>query len=362
MSMTLHTRTWVFWLLAAIGFFAFLYAVKAILLPFIVGILVAYFLDPPADRLEKWGFSRTMATTIITLCFFGLMILALGLLIPVILNQLEGLIQVMPDYVQQYQVLIQDRLAMFLSHVSEANLDSAKEAVSNSSGNVASAVGKLVKQVLSSGAALINLVSLIVITPVVSFYLLRDWDRMVAKIDSLLPQAYADTVREQVQLIDQTLSGYVRGVLNVMLTLGAFYAIALSLVGLNFPILIGLLGGVMVIIPYLGTIISGAAAVGMAYLQFDSWEPVAITLGIFTAGQMLEGYVLTPKLVGDKIGLHPLWLIFGMLCGAALFGFVGIFLAIPISAIIGVLVRFAITRYKNSEYYLSQRASDSNAS
>lgn len=345
------SRKWIFWLIATALFFVFLYAIKAILLPFIVGILIAYFLDPAADRLEKWGASRLMATLIIVAGFFGIVSLLLILLIPVVIQQLEGLIATIPHYIEQYREMLESRFAAFLSQFDSTDFDSARTAVSNSTSGVAAALGKITREVLNSGFALVNLASLIVITPIVSFYLLRDWDRIVEQVDDLLPRAHTDTIREQMHLIDTTISGFVRGVINVMLVLGTFYAIGLSLVGLNFAILIGLLGGFMVIIPYLGTIISGGAAVGMAYLQFDSWEPVAVTLGIFTAGQMLEGYVLTPKLVGDKIGLHPLWLIFGMLAGAALFGFVGILIAIPVTAIIGVLARFAIQQYKLSDYY-----------
>ena len=176
---------------------------------------------------------------------------------------------------------------------------------------------------------------------------------MIEKLDQLLPRKHADTIREQVYIIDNTISGYVRGTMNVMLVLGTFYAIGLSFVGLDFALLIGIIGGIAIIIPYVGTIVSGGLAVGMAYLQFDSLTPVLVTLTIFTAGQMLEGYVLTPKLVGDKIGLHPLWLIFGMLAGAALYGFVGILLAIPVTAVIGVLIRFAVSQYKESELYQS---------
>lgn len=345
------SRRWLVWLAGMVLFFAFLYAIKAILLPFIIGMLIAYFLDPAADRLEAWGLSRLMATLVITALFFGLFTLLLVLLIPVVITQLEDLVKTLPGYIEQYRGMIAARIDSWLSYLNIDSLASAREAVNGSSKTIASAVGKVTQGLLSSGAALVNLVSLIVITPIVAFYLLRDWDRIVAHIDGLLPRRHAATIREQAALMDRTLSGYIRGVLNVMLVLGSFYAVSLSVIGLDFAVLIGMFGGLMFIIPYLGTFLSGMAAVGMAYLQFDSWEPVLATLAVFTAGQMMEGYFLTPKLVGDKIGLHPLWLIFGMLAGAALFGFVGIFLAIPVTALLGVLIRFAVQQYKHSAYY-----------
>ncbi len=351
-AMTTQTmRPGLIWLLIAAALFAFLYAIKAILLPFVVGMLVAYFLDPAADRLERWGLSRALSTSVITLLFFGLLALLLLLLLPRLIHQSETLIAHLPQYMDTIRTKIELLTARYGHFLGAEEIASAREAVNGSGKSVASALGALIQGLLSSGAALVNLASLMIISPIVSFYLLRDWDRIIAKIDDLLPRKQAKTIREQVALMDATISGYVRGVGNVMFVLGLFYVIGLSLVGLDFAILIGLLGGVAIIVPYVGTIVSGAAAVGMAYFQFDSWEPVAITLAIFTAGQLLEGYILTPKLVGDKIGLHPLWLIFAMLAGAALFGFVGIFIAIPTSAIIGVLVRFALARYRESMLY-----------
>lgn len=344
-------RHYLFWLLLAGALFVFIGAIQTILLPFIVGLLVAYFLDPAADRLERLGASRTLATLIITLLFFGLLTLGLLWLIPTLIAQGDDLIRAIPSYLEQMRHWGESLIARYSGLLNEEQISKASQAVNGSGKEVAGALGPLAKGLLSSGKTAIGVASLIIISPIVSFYLLRDWDGIIAKVNDLLPREHAETIREQMRLIDQTISGFVRGIVNVMLILGIFYAVGLSFVGLNFAILIGLLGGVAIIVPYVGTIVSGGLAVGMAYMQFDTIEPVLITLGIFTAGQMLEGYILTPKLVGDKIGLHPLWLIFGMLAGGALFGFVGILLAIPVTAMIGVLVRFAIGRYKQSDYY-----------
>lgn len=353
-STTPSIKRLVFWLAIALLFFWFIYAIKAVLLPFVVGMLVAYFLDPAADRLEKWGLSRLLSTLIITLGFFSLVGLILSLLLPLIYHQVAGLIESLPLYIKELKTLIEPKLGAFEGLFNDAQLSSAEDAASGISAKILATLGDLSTNLLYSGVALLNLVSLVVITPVVSFYLLKDWDMLVAHVDRLLPRDYAPVIREQLKIIDHTISGFVRGTLNVIIVLALYYVVALSLAGLKFSVLIGLMAGFMILIPYLGTIISGLTSVGMAYLQFDSLEPVAVVLGIFVVAQMVEGYFLTPKLVGKKVGLHPVWLIFGMLAGATLFGFVGVFIAVPVTAVIGVLVRFAIQQYEASSYYQSQ--------
>jgi len=353
-SVNISTKRLFFWLAVALLFFWFIYAIKAVLLPFVVGMLVAYFLDPAADKLEKWGLSRLLSTLIITLGFFSLVGLALSLLLPLIYHQLAGLIESLPDYIRQVKALVEPKLGVLLGSLSDAQMGSAEDAASGVSAKILASLGDVSANLLYSGVALLNLISLVVITPVVSFYLLKDWDVLVAHVDRLLPRDYAPVIREQLTIIDHTISGFVRGTLNVIIVLALYYVLALSLVGLKFSVLIGLMAGFMILIPYLGTVISGLTSVGMAYLQFDSLEPVAAVLVIFVVAQMVEGYFLTPKLVGKKVGLHPVWLIFGMLAGATLFGFVGVFIAVPVTAVIGVLVRFAIQRYEASDYYQSQ--------
>lgn len=339
-----------FWLFAGLALLVFFYLVKGILLPFVVGLGVAYFLDPPADRLERWGCSRNVATALITLAFFLLLMGAVAALAPVLYQQLSGLIAELPGYVQALQQTYQPRLEEWMAAFGQGG-GAAEETLSGLSGDIAALSGGVLTGLMQSWAAVFSLVSLAVLTPVVTFYLLRDWDRLVAKVDELLPRDHAETIREQMREIDRTLASFVRGQMNVCVILGTFYAVALSLAGLKFGVLIGFLAGALVIIPYVGTVISAAMSLGVAYMQFTSLEDVAPVLAIFVAGQMLEGYFLTPKLVGGRVGLHPVWVIFGMLAGGALFGFVGVLLAVPVSAVIGVLVRFAIERYKQSDAY-----------
>lgn len=343
-----------FWIFAGIGLLVFFYLVKAILLPFVVGLGVAYFLDPAADKLEKWGASRTLATALITCGFFLLIAGVISTLTPVLYQQFSGFIQELPGYVHAVQQTYQPKVEAWLSALGQKGL-APEDSLGGISADLAKLSSGLLSGLLKSWASIFSLASLVVLTPVVTFYLLRDWDRLVARVDELLPRDHAEVIRQQAREIDRTLASFVRGQLNVCSALALYYAIFLSLAGLKFSVLIGVAAGLLVIIPYVGTVVSAALSLGIAYMQFESLHDVAIVGAIFVTGQMLEGYFLTPKLVGGRVGLHPVWVIFGMLAGGTLFGFVGVLLAVPVSAVVGVLVRFAIERYMESEAYVSPR-------
>lgn len=341
-----------FWLLGVILALAFLVAIKSVLLPFVVAIIAAYFLDPAADRLEDAGFSRTWATVTITALFFLIVAGVLVFLGPALLDQLRSFISKLPEYVAYINKNVIPSVAHLADSVDPKALASAREAVSNVSGYIVTFLGKLLQNIWQSGVAVVNLLSLIFITPVVTFYILRDWDRLVAKINGLMPPAYAFIIREQFKEIDRTLSGYIRGQTHVCLILGAFYAIGLSIAGLEFGLFIGMATGILTFIPYVGMLFGFSTAMIVAFFQYSGdASSMAIIAAIFIVGQAIEGNFITPKLVGDKVGLHPVWIIFGMLAGGALFGFTGILLAVPVTAVIGVLVRFAIVRYMHSDLY-----------
>jgi predicted PurR-regulated permease PerM len=230
-----------------------------------------------------------------------------------------------------------------------------KSALGSQAGSVLQWIAGAFATVLGSSLAIVNILSLIFITPVVTFYILRDWDRLVVRIDGCLPREHADVIRAQARLIDQTLAGYARGQATVCLVLGVFYAAGLSLVGLDYGLVVGVLAGVLSFVPYVGTITGFLTSMGLAFGQFSDPLSIGLVLGIFLIGQVLEGYVLTPRLVGDRIGLHPVWVIFALLAGGALFGFVGVLLGLPAAAVIGVLTRFGVARYMESAYYRGQR-------
>jgi predicted PurR-regulated permease PerM len=327
------------------------------LLPFVLGIFAAYFLDPAADRMEKAGFSRRLSTLIITVSFFLFLIFLSILIVPVLASQFSGLLAALPKFLSEFDHKYAPEVTRWVGSIPLLDVGSIKSAAANFSGIVVKIAGEFLAGIFQSGVTVVNLVSLILITPVVTYYLLQDWDRLVARLDVLLPRSSADTIRAQLAIIDRTLAGFVRGQLNVCLLLSAYYALLLSLLGLKFSIVIGISTGMLVIFPYVGWLLGTVIGVGVAFFQFSDYANVGAILGVFIAGMIIEGYLLTPKLVGEKVGLHPIWIIFGLLAGGALFGLLGVLLAVPVSAVIGVLLRYATQRYLQSSYYQGDRPS-----
>ncbi len=344
-------RPAVFWLIVIVGFFAALYLLREILLPFVAGMAVAYLFDPLCDRLERAGLNRTLATSVVTLVFLALLAAALLLLLPIVVGQLTDLIANLPDYIETLRGRLADAVSALESKLSPELMGSIRESLGASGGKVAGWITDVLTGLVTGGVALANLLSLIFITPVVSFYLLRDWDRIVAWVDGCLPRGAAPVVREQAGLIDRTLAGWVRGQVIVCLILGSYYAVGLTLAGLDFGLVIGLLAGLLSFIPFVGAAVGLVGSVGLALVQFDDWLRIAIVAGVFFLGQAVEGNFLTPRLVGDRVGLHPVWVIFALLAGGALFGFVGVLLAVPVAATVGVMARFLLQRYLESDLY-----------
>ncbi len=341
------------WLVTGIAMALGLYLLRDMLLPFIAGMAVAYLLDPIADRLESWGCSRTVATSLITAAFFVASVSFILVLLPLLFEQLAGFIGRVPDYVEFLRVKLDWVLARLQAGASPEVLARLREAAAGYLGQAAAWVGYIVAGFWSGGMALLNLLSLIFITPIVSFYLLRDWDRILGHINGWLPRDHAPVIRAQLLEIDRRLAGFVRGQAMVAFILALAYGIALSLVGLEFGLVIGLGAGAISFVPFVGAIAGFVASLGVAVVQFgDDWLPIALVAAIFIVGQVVEGNFLTPKLVGGRIGLHPVWVIFGVLAGGVLLGFVGILLAVPVAAALGVLVRFALDRYLHSALYL----------
>ena len=345
-------RQIVFWLITLSVIVLLLYIFRSILLPFVAGMALAYLLDPVADRLERMGASRVVATTIILLVFVVTFVVALLALAPVLSNQLNGFIERLPSYISRLQSLIAssdnpivERLVGEGSQNIRENLD---EVLQQGAGWLATLAGSI----WSGGKALVDVLSLLVITPIVAFYLLLDWDRMVATIDGWLPRDHKTTIEDIGRDIDGVVAGFVRGQGSVCLILGTFYAVALSLVGLNFGLLIGIFAGLISFIPFVGSLIGLLLAGGVALVQF--WPDflwIGMVVAIFAFGQFVEGNVLQPKLVGGSVGLHPVWLMFALSAFGVLLGFTGLLIAVPVAAAIGVLVRFALSRYLASPFY-----------
>jgi predicted PurR-regulated permease PerM len=343
-----------YWGVAAIVFAAVLFLLGDVLLPFVLGGAIAYFLDPVADRLERLGLSRVAATMLITVLGILVFVLMALLVIPTLITQTAQLFQTAPQLVREFQAFLNDRFPQLLEEGStlRRSLTVAAEAVENRGAEV-------LETVLSSALGVLNVVILLVIVPVVAVYLLLDWDRMVARVDSLLPLDHAPTIRRLARDIDNTLASFIRGMGTVCLILGTYYAIALMLVGLQFGLVVGFVAGLVTFIPYLGALIGGALAIGLGLFQFwGDWVPLALVGGIFVLGQVVEGNFLTPKLVGNSVGLHPVWLLLALSVFGALFGFVGMLVAVPVAAALGVIARFALEQYRASRLYRGTAGQD----
>ncbi|MBM3564877.1 MAG: AI-2E family transporter [Alphaproteobacteria bacterium] len=339
-------------LIVIVALVALLYLLSGVLPPFVAGLLVAYFLDPIASRLERWGCSRTLATALILVGFFAVTGTALVLLFPLLQGQIMGLVAKMPTLIAALREQAGPLLDLVQTNLDEGQIEKLRAAAGSYAGDAARWIGGLLGRILSGGVAIFQILSLLVITPLVSFYLLQDWGRLVARFDDLLPRDVAAVVRTQMTEIDRTIAAWIRGQATVCLVLGTWYGIGLTMIGLEFGLVVGFLTGVISFVPYFGMAVGMATALGIAFVQFTGWAPFALVIGVFLLGQIVDAYFLTPRLVGERVGLHPVWVIFALLAGGALFGFTGILLAVPVAAVMGVLVRFAVAHYRESAFYL----------
>ncbi|MEX4007607.1 AI-2E family transporter [Neoaquamicrobium sediminum] len=356
-------RQVIFWLVAAAVLIGFLYLFSAILLPFFAGMILAYFLDPVADWLERRGLSRMAATVLILIMFLIALVIGLMLIIPVLASQLADFIGRLPDYMSRLQALVTGVDAEWLSQRLGVDPASLRDGLNSLLTQAGGFISGLFSSILSSGKTLIDIAGLFVITPVVAFYMLLDWDKMVARVDSWVPRDHLGTVRQIALDIDRAVAGFVRGQGTVCIILGVFYAIGLTAVGLNFGLLIGLFAGLVSFIPYVGSLLGLVLSIGVALVQFwPEWHWVAAVAAIFFAGQFVEGNILQPNLVGKSVGLHPVWLMFALFAFGALFGFVGLLVAVPAAAAVGVLVRFGLSRYLASPLYRGHAVDEKSAS
>lgn len=346
-------RFWTGLFLAAV-FVALLYLLRDVLLPFVAGLVIAYFLNPVAQRLQRLGLSRTWATVTLTVAFFLLLVGVLLVLLPVFYEQLVAFINRLPVYADRIGERVHPLLVQVQSQMTADDLARLRANLGGMVGSMARWSLGVIQGLVSGGLALVNLLAMLVITPVVTFYILRDWSDLTSRFDTWLPRPYAATIREQLGEMDAILAGFMRGQSLVCLALGTFYAVGLSLVGLELGLVVGMGAGLISFIPYLGSITGFVVGVGMAVAQGQGWELPLMVAGVFLVGQTLEGYVLSPNLVGDRVQLHPVWMMFALLAGGSLFGFLGILLAVPVVAVLGVLIRYSIKRYLAGNFYRGQ--------
>lgn len=345
-------RQAMFWGIAAAVVLAFIWLFSSILLPFVLGMVLAYFLDPIADWFTRRGLSRLTASLVILVLFVVLIIALILVVVPVISSQITAFVFNLPHYLQRLQELAIEARTGPLSWLFQDQEQSLSQDFSDIVRQSSAFFTSFVGQLWTSSLALVNFLSLFVVTPVVAFYLLLDWDRMIDKIDTWVPRQHLTTVRRLAREVDRSVAGFVRGQGSLCLILGTYYAVGLTLVGVNFGLLIGFFAGMISFIPYVGSALGLVVAIGVALVQFGpDWVWVAATAGVFLTGQFIEGNILQPKLVGASVGLHPVWLMFALFAFGAMFGFVGLLIAVPAAAAVGVLVRFALGKYLESDVY-----------
>jgi predicted PurR-regulated permease PerM len=348
------THSWVrglFWFGIVALLVLAVHLLSSILLPFVVGAAIAFFLDPLVNRLERLRVPRLLGT-VLTLAFFFLLIVAfLLLLVPLLQTQITQLVSRFPAYLATVRSQLDHLFELLQDRLPPEDMQRLRDAAGAKIADVVGGAGQVLTGVLTGGVAVANLLLLVFITPIVAFFLLLDWEIIVATVDSWLPRQHLHTLREQAHLIEETLSGFLRGQAAVCAILGIFYAIGLTVLGLDFGLVLGLCIGLLIFIPFLGGLTGAVMAVALAFVQFGDWhKPLYIAI-LFVVGQGLEGNVITPKLVGDRVHLHPVWIIFALLALGDLFGFVGALLAVPTAAVLGVLLRFALRRYLLSPLY-----------
>ena len=340
-----------FWLGAFALFFGFVWLFKGVLMPFALGFSIAYLLNPLVSWLEKIGLPRLLGTLFILSLFFVFVGVVLALALPpayresvALIENIPGYVDIIFNYLQPYLVWVQERLG-------DGYLENIKSFLRDNAGKIVSVTGGVMNGLASGGQALAGFMTTLVLTPLAAFFMMKEWPHLTNWIEGLYPRRNETVIRDLLKQIDQKLAGFVRGQLSVAFLLGLIYAVALSIAGLKYGFLIGLAAGVLSIIPMVGSTLGLVVGVVVAWFQMGEWSFVAIIASIFIVGQIVEGNILTPKLVGDSVGLHPLWIVFALMAGGSLFGILGMLLAVPVAAVIGVLVGFAILKYKKSPIY-----------
>jgi predicted PurR-regulated permease PerM len=325
---------------------------SSILLPFVVAAGLAYFLDPVVERLDRLGIRRPYGTLLVLLAFGVAVILFVLLLYPVIAAQASSFITNLPTYIQTIQAdfaKLMQNLQRRLPYTLSSKL---QDIASNQAGTLVSFAGKAASNIIGSGFAVVNVLALLVVTPVVTFYFLRDWPSIIRHVDSWLPRPFEGLIRAQAVEINRILSAWIRGQAICCLALAAIYAIGLTIIGLDLGLIVGLTAGVLSFIPYVGTVLGGVTAILLSLSQNAGWHGIISVLVVFAIGQGLNDYIIQPRFLGDRVGLSAVWVIFALFAGGAAFGFLGIMLAVPVTATLGVIARFWLRRYLQSPLYL----------
>lgn len=347
----------IFWTLALLLFIGFVIVFNSILFPFVLGATIAYLLNPTVQWLSAKGMNRSGATTLILGLFLLIFGGILALAVPILVREAADFIDAAPGYgarlwamTQPYIDSLRERMGYTIT--ADQLQTAVQENIGKTLGAGKTVLGGVVGGLAIGGQAIAGFMASLLLIPIVAFFMMKDWPRIVEWAYTLMPRHSEATIRDLLNQIDVKIAGFIRGQLTVCFLLGMMYAIALTVAGLNYGFVIGLATGILCIIPFAGTAAGLIVGLVVAFLQTDGdLVYVGIIAAIFAAGQFIEGNFITPKLIGDSVGLHPLWIMFALLAGGSLLGLTGMFLAVPVAAIIGVLVSFAIQRYKDSPYY-----------
>jgi predicted PurR-regulated permease PerM len=325
---------------------------RPILLPFIIGIALAYILNPLVNIVQRARVSRGLATAIVVFGVLGVIIGLFVMITPLIATQMAGLIARLPGYIGDLQSLVRSFAPQLIEWLGPQRAAQLETSLAQFLGSGMELIGSLTGQLAQGGLTFLSTLAVLIVAPVVTFYLLLDWEGMVKGIDDLLPREHRAEISSVLNQIDRSIAGVIRGQGSVILVLCIYYATGLSLTGLNYGLVVGLMTGLLSFVPYLGFLIGLVLSVGLALVQFaPNWWLVVVVFMIYMIGQFIEGNVLYPKLVGQSININPVWLMFALFAFGFLFGFVGFLLAVPLAAIAATLARYAISRYKDSSLY-----------
>ena len=336
-----------------LGLWEFLRLFSAILMPFVVAAGLAYFLDPAVTRLERVGLRRSLGTFLVLITAILVAALFILLLYPVIAAQAAALVGNLPNYIKTAQ-----KIFGHLIEVAQLRLgpglvsQKLRDIAANQAGTIVSFFGTAATHIIGSGFAVVNILTLLIITPIVTFYFLRDWPSIIRHVDTWLPRPYEAVIRAQAIEVNRILAAWIRGQAICCLVLALVYAVGLTIVGLEQGLVVGLAAGFLSFIPYVGTLFGAVTAILLSLSQEPGWHSVLSVVAVFAFGQALNDYVIQPRFLGDRVGLPAVWVIFSLFAGGTAFGFLGVMLAVPVTATLGVLARFWLRRYLRSALYL----------
>lgn len=351
----------IFWTVLGLVFLGLLAMFNGILLPFVIGAIIAYLLNPVVRILGQKGMKRWVASLLILSIFTFFIVGLIAVAAPLLAKELSDFVNNIPQYTHRISALIQSRLSILEEKTGFDFMAKMHESIEEDIGKTLQmsqkVVGSVAAGLLMGGSAIVGFITTALLVPIVAYFMMKDWPRITGFVHNLIPKAHKATINSLLDQIDRKISGFIRGQLSVCLILGVMYAVALSIAGLEYGALIGMGTGLLSIIPYVGSTIGLLSSVGVAALQTDGeLSYVGLIAAIFFTGQFIEGNFITPKLIGDSVGLHPLWIIFALMAGGSLVGLTGMLMAIPVAAIISVLIGFALLKYKNSDFYKTPEA------